>query len=175
MDLPQRKRPPPLHFSISQTLPHPLSTIAKLLAAHIDPEPVNGLAVSRHLPNTLWRYGQAVDGLHYAVGRESSLPCSKDEVRHCLREAISLAQDVGRRAKLRDGYAWLEAFVTDREFEIVRQLESSLPRTHSSHVSPARMSQRMTSEGRADTPACAILTRIARQMRARRREIRGAF
>jgi hypothetical protein len=90
--------------------------------------------------------------------------------------AIGLAQEGSTREKLRAGYVQLEAFVTDSEFEVVRELqgrpgeEATLLRNGPSLQVLRQMAARA---GQADTPAVAILIRISEQMLARKRELWG--
>ena len=167
MHLPQRKHPPPIDTSRSQTILPP-ATFTATSAIHVLREPV--------VPHILWRYGQSIDALRYSVGRESSLPCTKSDVRQCLLTAIRLAHGGNARERLCAAYVQLEVFITDEEFEIVSELQDSLgaaaaPRRHGCSAPTLRR----IAAGRegAGTPAYAILTRIAEQMLTRRRELRG--
>ena len=134
-------------------------------------------ARDERFPRILWKYGQSMGALRYAVGRECSLPCSKRRVRECLLAAITLAHDADDAAALvwlRAGYVQLEAFVTDTEFEIVRASRNAM----GDKATPAQsgaffriVRQLAACAERAETPAMAILTRIAEQMLVRQREI----
>jgi hypothetical protein len=92
-----------------------------------------------------------------------------------LVTAISMAAK-GLRAgpRLRTGYVLLEAFVTDAEFEIVKELQDSMGGPASSvsyECSPEALRRLAACLQSAGTPARAILTRIVRQMLAREREL----
>ena len=177
MHSPQRKRPPPVDASQPSRTTFPPDTLIEPSAIDVLRNSVEASATLEPLPHILWRYGQSIQALRYSVGREVSLPCSKADIRACLVTAISLAaKGVKAGPRLRAGYVLLEAFVTDAEFEIVRELQDSMggPARSASDETPPQALQRLAAcLQSAGTPASAILTRIARQMVARERELGG--
>jgi hypothetical protein len=127
-------------------------------------------------PRTLWKYGLSMRSLRYSVGRESTLPCAKSDIRESIRMAIGLSRDADVRARLSAGYVQLEVFLTDAEFEIVKEMQdregAATPLLPKSLPAFNQLQTVDRTEG-ANSPAAAILTRIASQMLARRRELRG--
>ncbi len=90
--------------------------------------------------------------------------------------AIELVHDGSARKQLCAGYVQLEVFITDAEFEIVRELQDKLREDAAllgNWLSPQRLKQITARTEAAETPAIAILMRIAEQMLARQRELWG--
>ena len=186
MHVPQRKRPPPIDPSQRSRTTLPPDHVTETSAIDIFLESVEASATIEHrfsaklepLPHILWRYGRSIQALRYPVGRESSLPCSKSDVRACLVTAISMAtKDVDAGRRLRAGYVQLEAFVADAEFEIVKELRDGMGDAAPSEgydCSPEALQRLAHCRESAGTPARAILTRIAAQMLVRQRELGGS-
>jgi len=127
-------------------------------------------------PQILWKYGQAIAALRFSVGRESSLPGSKRRIRQCLLLAIGAAHDVKARERLCAGYVQLEAFITDAEFELVRQSQESLsastvPVPPIDGIVPEKPSALVLRGAEGQTLAAAIVARVAERMRARQQEV----
>jgi hypothetical protein len=131
---------------------------------------------SMQTPRILWRYGQAMCSLRHFVGREASLPCSKNVIRQCLLLEIGAGHDATIHDGLCAGYVQLEAFVSDAEFEMVREFRAG-PRDEAPVVqtdpSPGTSRHGVARVEGAEPPAIAILARIAAQMKTRRSELRG--
>ena len=104
------------------------------------------------------------------------MPCDKDSLRHCLIFAIAMSDDEETRARLRNGYVMLEAFVTAREYEAVRRFEDTARRLrrHREGVSAEAMHELICAASVANERANEIETRVVDRMHARRRELAGA-
>jgi hypothetical protein len=126
------------------------------------------------LERILRQYGQSIESLRYSVGRERSLPCDKDLLRHCLIFAIAMSDDQMTRERLRVGYAKLEAFVSDEEFEVVSTFEQAVEALR--HTGEGGLPSQLLREigsrvSRGNERANAIQARIARQMMIRHQEV----
>jgi hypothetical protein len=74
----------------------------------------------------LEQYGAILEKNPYSVGRLRDLPFEKQQIRNALIEALINTDDAGLRTHLKSSLMWLEAFVSDEEFDLVSKHEADM-------------------------------------------------